>query len=578
MSYYLKAMDGLLDESDRRLLKRIYAPTFIATPPSDPSRNSVVMPNGEIRIYGMLDKREPDEVTERIYIASRDAGLSWKTYPVSYDALGPAGYNPESGRWIGVRGIVDATKGLEILLSDVGPDDTAPRRIKLSDENIHVLKKPQYLPRYRRWILLGELREKHLKKHVHVFLSDDDGESWRHLKLPHAPIFEVKPPHKGPRWQECSCEPTVADLGDRRLMMLVRTSQDYHYIHFSNDGGDTWTDPAPSPFHGTITMPVLQNLSDGRVVLFWCNTQPMPELDHESAMPPLDEKARIGFWEDVFTNRDANHLAITSDAGKTWQGMRELCLNPIRCNADFRSIGGAGSRDKSVHQAELIELPENKLLVVFGQNTAVRKIAILDLAWLSETERREDLRLGLVNLSTQMYLESNLGNYRGFSGHCAYNRTNGALLVPDPDMNHEEALQICRVSDPRLVSELQGAVWNFPAAKKGEVKVKLMTVGAPLRLSLLDRWVNPSDETAPDSAFATLPLDMLKRGEWQTVTLKFDTETQSAEMSIDGGAAISLPTKEPAPLGLSYLHLQTTAETEDLAGSYVKTLSMKAIE
>ena len=58
--------------------------------------------------------------------------------------------------------------------------------------------------------------------------------------------------------------------------MIVRTSQDYHYMYTSHDGGLSWGEMQRTNFHGTITMPVLCNLSDGRIVFFWCNTEPMP--------------------------------------------------------------------------------------------------------------------------------------------------------------------------------------------------------------------------------------------------------------------------------------------------------------
>ena len=110
-------------------------------------------------------------------------------------------------------------------------------------------------------------------------------------------------------------------------------------------------------------------LSDGRILNFWNNTRPLPELDHEKQTPPVAETVKDGTWEDVFTNRDVAHAAISSDKGENWTGVRELYLNGIRNNADFRYVGGVlYSLDKSVHQFQAFELPFNKILVSVGQN------------------------------------------------------------------------------------------------------------------------------------------------------------------------------------------------------------------
>ncbi len=584
MKRYLEAIKRNLTEEDKEFLLEIYEPTVVAVQPSDANRGLSVTDDGEIRIYGVTGKNEPDDEGCPVYLSSRDAGLSWKLRRVTDRmALGPAGHNPRTGKYISTypneyRRDKNLLLGLSGSYAEIGYgyDDTRTRYVKLSDEHIHILKKPIYNERLDRWFILGEKRCCDGEKRAVVFLSDDDGEAWREVVLENAPRFEIVPPHRGVRWQEDSCEPSLTELPDGRLMMLVRTSQDYHYVHYSEDGGESWSATAPSRFHGTITMPVLERLSDGRILLFWCNTQPMPELDHEEAFPPLDITAKNGRWEDVFTNRDANHLAITSD-GENWRGFRELFLNPIRNNADFRSVGGRDTRDKSVHQAELLELPYNKLLVSFGQNAASRRVVILDLDWLYETERSENFRHGMQNISTQMYVRSNLGGYQGFSGHCAYNRTDGALLVPDPDGNFEEVLRIARVENDALVYKKQGAVWNYPASKKGSASVRLMRLGAGVRISLLDRWLNPADEYASDSAFVSVDTDSLEPRVWHDLELRYDTEDMTAELLINGESRGSIKAKNPSENGLSYLHIQTLAESEDRSGTLVKRLEKKNI-
>ena len=81
----------------------------------------------------------------------------------------------------------------------------------------------------------------------------------------------------------------------------------------------------------------------------------------------LSEDEKRGVWEDVFTNRDANCVAVSEDDGKSWFGFRELNLNSLRNTCDFRSSGSnASGRDKSVHQFQALELPMHKVLVQVG--------------------------------------------------------------------------------------------------------------------------------------------------------------------------------------------------------------------
>lgn len=427
----------------------------------------------------------------------------------------------------------------------------------------------------RRWIVPCQWIDPERRQHPMVLWSDDDGHQWHTSILPAGPTHEPVWPHKGVRWQNHGCEPTVVELSTGRLWMIFRTSTDTHYESFSDDGGETWTTPGPSRFYGTITMPTLFRLSDGRILFFWCNTTPLPELDHDQ-QPELDKWERDGWGEDFFTNRDAFHAAISEDDGKTWKGFREVRLSPIRNNADYRSLGGnEATLDKSMHQSQAVELPTGHVLVSHGQHPMCRRIVIFHPDWLYEQERSEDFRYGLSNVSSFQYVKSIAGNFRSRSGHCCYNRIPGPLLLPSPDGERREVLHLSVRGDDRLVHQAQGVVWNFPAALAGELKVELRLVKgtAGVRICLNDRWFNPVDPVVSHFAVYTVQIDPSNcpPDTWQTLIFRWTDARSAAARLILGDQEQTLPLNAPSIHGLSYLHIQTLAPEKDKAGVYVRS-------
>jgi hypothetical protein len=301
-------------------------------------------------------------------------------------------------------------------------------------------------------------------------------------------------------------------------------------------------------------------------------------LDHEKDQWGLTASEAAGLWEDVFTNRDANHAAVSSDDGLTWQGFREIALNAARDVSDFRSFASGLTLDKSVHQFEALELPFGKILLAFGQAPASRRLVIFDPDWLLEKKRSEDFHSGLINVSTQVFVDSISGSHRPAPGHCSWNRTHGALLVPDPARDFTEVLHIVTPDDPRLFNRTQGVVWNFPAMKKGELALKLKVSGEPLRISLTDRWFNPCDETVDLYAQISFTLDKeaTAAAPWQEVKIVFDLLEKRCTLSLGDTPAYSLSLKGEAPAGLSYLILQNTSQEPDFKGTLVKFLSVES--
>jgi hypothetical protein len=290
---------------------------------------------------------------------------------------------------------------------------------------------------------------------------------------------------------------------------------------------------------------------------------------------------KTGLWDDVFTNRDAIHAAISDDNGKTWKGFRELYLNPLRNERDFATRGGKEvSLDKSVHQSQAVELPYGKVLVALGQHPLVRAMVIFDPGWLYETERSDDFSEGLTNWSTFKYVE-------GIRGHAAYNRVPGSTLVDHPDFKNRKVLNIRHTLNDDLVCDVDGAVWNFPAAMKGSFTTRIMMKpgGKGGRISLIDRWFNPSDTLAYRYAVYTLRVDenenkskesILQPGKWTELRFEWDDlQSGSCRLIID-----SRPYPHPLPInlkstnGINYVHFQSVSDKEDKEGYLIESVKV----
>jgi hypothetical protein len=318
-------------------------------------------------------------------------------------------------------------------------------------------------------------------------------------------------------------------------------------------------------------------LKDGRLLFLWNNTTPMPEFPKNEFTRPYLGNANDGAGEDMFTNRDAVHAAISDDDGKTWRGFRELYLNARRNDGNYAETWGI---DRSVHQPQFVEVDQGRVLMAIGQHWLHRSLILFDPAWLYETERHNDFSNGLDDWSVQGY-------FAGVRGHCALNRFPSATLVPDPEHRERKVMQIRRTDRRNALVPPCGATWNFPAGQAGviETHVRLNKGFAGARIALLDRWLNPTDPTAHTLAMCHLDIAAdgttnagakLDVSHWHTLKFQWKSVDKGAtcDVFLDGHLTGTMPLQRPALHGLSYVHYQTTAEAAD-AGFLVQSVVAK---
>jgi len=541
-------------------LKNIYEPVIVGIPPANAYIGLLRLENGEIRHYNYGLERK---LGKSYYIRSRDNGFTWDTVFVENKWIGADVKSPVSGEYIR---LASGQKGVICIRSEGGIDGKwTKKEVNATNENegrYSMIKPPVFIRNGKR-ILVGSHSTEHFG--CGVFYSDDDGLSWNRSQFVQAPHHQPGGIHKSYRWNHGAVEPTIIEMNDGRIWMIARTAQDQHYESFSEDGGETWGSMKPSRFYGTITMPTIKRLSDGRILFVWNNTSPLPE-----------KAGNLGNKEDVFTNRDVLHAAISEDDGKTWKGFRELILNPNRIKFDYAEADRSSSNDMSVHQNQFIELPVGKVLVSLGQHEQHRKMLIFDPDWLNETHREDDFSKGLENWSTFLYK-------KGVVGHCAYNRKEGALLVNDPEDQNKKVLKIARIDDESLEIPNQGAVWNFPAFKNGyfETSVYIPKGSKGGRISLDDHWFNPSDTTAYMSAIFNFELSRLQNDIWHNLRFEWElTGKNNLCKIIDSrGSVIDiLKLNKECINGISYVHFISTAKQEDENGFLVGPVKAEIIK
>ncbi|MDB4727628.1 glycoside hydrolase [Saprospiraceae bacterium] len=526
-STYLTIITFLLFASCIRNSTEPMRPSVIGTPPQNAYTGLVSLDNEEIRHYG-----------PNMYISSMDNGIKWDTVFVPDGKL-YGKKDPISGEFIR---IYSGNKDSVYAIRSVGGIDGKWTKT-LIDTNGAIMIKPMVYIRNGTRAIAG-FHTKY-RNGCGVYYSDDSGLTWKKSNQVHSPAHKAEGFHKGQRWNHGAVEPSVVELKDGRLWMLIRTAQDNLYESFSENAGESWSTPVPSRFYGTITMPTIQRLKNGSLLLIWCNTTPLPEVKHTG-----------GYWEDVFTNRDALHATISDDDGKTWTGFREIYLNPLRNDSLMATrYGTMGSLDRSVHQSELIEIDEDKVLIAFGQHPKFRKILTLDLNWLYEKESFDNFSNGLAHWSYHKYI-------KGIKGHCAYNRKPGAFLISHPEKPNRKVMLLKAESDSTLLGSYRGALFNFPAGQKGEIqlRIKINKGFEGMLMSLHDRWFNPIDTVAKHYSMFNVKIEeeFLNPDIWYDLKLEWknanNDKTGYCNLFIDDKMMKKIPIENKSRNGISYIH------------------------
>lgn len=380
--------------------------------------------------------------------------------------------------------------------------------------------------------------------------SDDDGATWQESKSQlTAPCTEG---YNGGNYG--AVEPTVVQLKDGRLWMLIRTQTGRMYESFSTDDGTTWSEAKPSQFYGSNSPAMLRRLNDGRLLVVWNNAQVCPK--HEG--------------QGVYSGRDALHAAISDDDGKHWSGYREIYRDPTRHGA-----GPELRNDRGTAYPDAVQTPDGMIVLVTGQGEGRRAILRFRPEFLLATHREDGFSHGL----EQWHGQQETGPAQRFFRA----RREGAQIVPHPDDPKRQVLSVGR----RDAEPGAGAIWNFPQGRSGTLKFRVRTgkdfQGATMALT--DRLYSPTDPAAFDEGVAQIEFVAgnnkfrtkhsyraeLEPDTWYDFELDWNSGGHSLVMGDKPFLSIAAPLNKK---NLSYLCIRSIADGADPQGLLIERVSV----
>lgn len=382
-----------------------------------------------------------------------------------------------------------------------------------------------------------------------VVTSDDGGNTWQ--LAPVKLTSPCDPDYNGNNYG--AIEPTILELQDGRVWMLMRTQTGFLYESFSEDGVH-WSPAKPSRFHSSTSPAALVRLPDRRIVVIWNNCEQPPRHDGAG----------------VYGGRDALHAAISADEGTTWRGFREIYRDPYRNDTPPKR------GDRGTAYPATAATKDGKVVVATGQGNR-RTLLILDPKWLLQARQVETFDGDL----SAWHVWLPFGPARGYWR----DRTPGPQRIDHPTKKGKNVLHVRR-TDQR---DADCATWNFPAGETGKLTLRVLPrpEGHGFSVALNNRFFNPLDsrgetESPIHAVFSTKgdssdALD-LSADEWHTVEFEWDLSQNGRNeclVRIDDRVARRLKVKAAPFGGISYLRIWSAAQEVDPAGVLIESVRVE---
>lgn len=187
---------------------------------------------------------------------------------------------------------------------------------------------------------------------IKTYVSADNGKTWRNGNT-----IDLG----GHGHHDGAFEPTMVELKDGRVWMLIRTNWDRFWEAFSEDSGLHWRTIRPSAIEASTSPGYLMRLASGRLLLVWNRLYPEGEYTFER---------RAGLYSDVPASwhREEVSVSLSEDDGKTWS----------------RPVIAAREKKTWLSYAYVFEREPGLLWLFTGQGKVQVSFREKDLVWWKE--------------------------------------------------------------------------------------------------------------------------------------------------------------------------------------------------
>ncbi|MEZ5344937.1 MAG: sialidase family protein [Pyrinomonadaceae bacterium] len=368
---------------------------------------------------------------------------------------------------------------------------------------------------------------------VSVMYSDDDGKTWQRSSS----VLRTG----GGGFESGASEPTLVELPDGKLWMLIRAQTGFLWESFSSDRGKTWSAATESKFPSSNAPASMLRLKSGEIAVAW-----NPHVDSNYA-------------------RQSLVIALTSD-GKTLKGMREFDFT------DFTDDPKASI--PHVTYPFLTEAKDGTIAISYNKGNWSRHnrptLARINRSWILE-------KTDVVNFHD--------------------GRTGWHTIDPGP--NRAAAIEKYLLENDKLWLEITqnpnnknndatGIVRSIPLVQQGEITFTVNSTKADGYLILGDSLLSPrnldegclririsdgkihlaagKEERLQNDRRTTKYNYLLHRikeeteypkafgsGEELNISVRYNSAAQKAQISVNGGPSVELKTAKV--LGLAYVSL-----------------------
>lgn len=108
-------------------------------------------------------------------------------------------------------------------------------------------------------------------------------------------------------------------LGNGKVLFMMRTPEGHLWSTRSEDDGETWSEPQPTPLIHPDAPPMLFHLSDGKTLIAF----------HHNRFSDLNYTGLSGTKKEVMQDRSEIWFSLSTDEGRTWSEPRFVFANAL---------------------------------------------------------------------------------------------------------------------------------------------------------------------------------------------------------------------------------------------------------